>query len=184
MSPDFQMHDDLNTSWPLGILPPVRHAMESQEVTKSAWASPAPWVEVVARSRGRAKYNSIRKLRARVRRLAIIRRLRYVDDIHQRGLQRQLAEELGIVASVICEDFKQILAARHADGKPRGTRASRRPPRAQEETMSQRCTVRLPATPSGINAFFRTASISSSWRRWAFWASAPSCFSWEKLSAG
>jgi hypothetical protein len=103
---------------------------------------------VVARSRGRAKYNSIRKLRARLRRLAIIRRLRYVDDIHQRGLQRQLAEELGVVASVICEDLKQIMAAGgpggHAGGIPRGTRVRRRPPQAKEEAMSQRCTVRLP----------------------------------------
>jgi Arc/MetJ-type ribon-helix-helix transcriptional regulator len=117
-------------------------------VTKYEWARPAPWMEVVARSGGRAKYNSIRKLRAKLRRLAIIRRLRHVGDIHQRGLQRQLAEELGVVASVICEDMKQILAAGglggHADGKLRGTRASRRPHQVKEDTMSQRCTVRLP----------------------------------------
>ena len=60
-------------------------------MTNSEWASQAPWAEVVARSRGRAKYNSIRKLRAGLRRLAIVRRLRHVGDIHQRGLQRQLA---------------------------------------------------------------------------------------------
>jgi len=117
-------------------------------VTNSEWASPAPWAEVVARSRGRAKYNSIRKLQARLRRLAIVRRLRQVGDLHQRGLQRQLAEELGVVRSVICEDFKQIMAAGrigwHADEKPRGAGASHRPPRAKEEAMSPRCTVRLP----------------------------------------
>ena len=105
---------------------------------------------MVARSRGRAKYNSIRKLRAKLRRLAIVRRLRHVGDIHQRGLQGQLAEELGVVRSVICEDMKQILAAGglggHADGKQRGTGASRRPHQAKEDTMSQRCTVRLPDT--------------------------------------
>jgi hypothetical protein len=80
---------------------------------------------VVNRSRGCAKYNSIRKLRGKVRRLAIVRRLRHVGDIHQRGLQRQLAEELGVVASGICEDMKQILAAgepsRQTDEKPWGT---------------------------------------------------------------
>jgi hypothetical protein len=116
-------------------------------VTKHEWARPAPWAEVVARSGGRAKYNSIRKLRARLRRLAIVRRLRHVDDIHQRGLQRQLAEELGVVASVICEDIKKILAAGgpdgHADGKPWSTRVGRRPHQAKEEAMSQRCTIRF-----------------------------------------
>jgi len=117
-------------------------------VTKHAWASPPPWTEVVARSRDRAKYNAICKLRARVQRLAIVRRLRHVGDIHQRGLQRQLAEELGVVSSVICEDIKQIMAAGglggHVDGKPRGTGASRRPHQAKEEAMSQRCTIRFP----------------------------------------
>jgi hypothetical protein len=67
-----------------------------------------------------------------------------------RGLQRQSAEELGGVASVICEDMKQNLAAGglggHADGKLRGTRVSRRPHQVKEDTMSQRCTVRLPDT--------------------------------------
>jgi hypothetical protein len=116
-------------------------------VTNREWRSPAPWAEVVARSRGRAKYNSIRKLRAKVRRLAIVRRLRHIGDPYQRGLQRQLAEELGVVRSVICEDMKQIMAAgglgRHADEKQRGIGASRRPPRAKEDMMRQRCTVRL-----------------------------------------
>ncbi len=117
-------------------------------MTNREWGSQAPWAEVVARSRGRAKYNSTRKLQARLRRLTIVRRLRHVGDIRQRGLQRQLAEELGVVRSVICEDVKQILAAgglgRHADEKPRGTGASRSPHQAKEKTMSQRCTVRLP----------------------------------------
>jgi Arc/MetJ-type ribon-helix-helix transcriptional regulator len=116
-------------------------------VTKHEWARPAPWVEVVAQSRGRAKYNSIRKLRARLRRLAIVRRLRHAGDIHQRGLQRQLAEELGVVRSVICEDMKQILAAGgldgHVDERQRGIGANHRPYQAKEDTMSQRCTVRL-----------------------------------------
>jgi len=76
--------------------------------------------------------------------------LRHVGDIRQRGLQRQLAEELGVVPSVICEDVKQIIAAgglgRHADEKQRGIGASRSPHQAKEKTMSQRCTVRLPDT--------------------------------------
>jgi hypothetical protein len=45
-------HEVLKTSWPLAVLLPVRQDMENLEVTKSAWASPAPWVEVVARRRG------------------------------------------------------------------------------------------------------------------------------------
>jgi hypothetical protein len=68
--------------------------VEFAEVTNSEWASQAPWAEVVARSRGRANYNSIRKSRAGLRQLAIVRRLRHVGDIHQRGLQRQLAAVL------------------------------------------------------------------------------------------
>jgi hypothetical protein len=102
---------------------------------------------VVARSRGRAKYNAIRKLRAQVRRLAIVRRLRRVGDLHQRGLQRQLAEELGVVRSVICEDFKRIRAAvlsRDTEEQLQGTGAYQRPRQAKERTMRQRCTVRLP----------------------------------------
>jgi hypothetical protein len=118
------------------------------EVTNREWASPAPWAEVVARSRGRAKYNSIRRLRAWLRRLAIVRRLRHVGDIHQRGLQRQLAEELGVVRGVICADLKQIMAAgglgMHADERQRGTGAGCRAHQAKEKTLSQRCTVRLP----------------------------------------
>jgi hypothetical protein len=117
-------------------------------VTKHEWARQAPWAEVVARSGGRARYNSNRKLRAKLRRLAIVRRLRHVGDIHQRGLQRRLAEELGVVASVICEDLKQIMEAggpgEYSKRKPRGTGTRCRPRRAKEEAMSQRCTVRLP----------------------------------------
>jgi hypothetical protein len=117
-------------------------------VTKHEWARPAPWAEVVARSSGRARYNSIRKLQTKLRRLAIARRLRHGGDIHQRGLQRQWAEELGVVASIICEDMKQILAANgpsgYADERQRSTGTRRRPPRAKEEAMSQRCTIRLP----------------------------------------
>jgi hypothetical protein len=153
MSPDIRTHEDLKTSWPLGILPTVGQDLEIPEVTNSTWASPAPWAEVVARSRGRAKYNSIRKLRAKVRRLAIVRRLRQVGDIHQRGLQRQLAEELGVVRSVICEDFKQIMAADglggHADQKQWANEVGRRPHRPKEKTMSLRCTVRLPDALGG-----------------------------------
>jgi len=52
------------------------------------------------------------------------------------------------VASVICEDLKQIMTAgglgRHADEQQRGNGARRRPHQAKEDTMSQRCTVRLP----------------------------------------
>jgi hypothetical protein len=117
-------------------------------VTKHEWAAPAPWAEVVTRSGGRARYNAVRKMRAKLRRLAIVRRLRHVDNIHHRGLQRQLAEELGVVASVICEDMKQIMAAGgpcgYSNEKPRGSGTRRRPRRAKEEAMSQRCTVRLP----------------------------------------
>jgi hypothetical protein len=119
-------------------------------VTNREWGSPAPWAQVVARSRGRAKYNSIRKLQAQLRRLGIVRRLRHVGDIHQRGLQRQLAEELGVVRSVICEDMKLIMATGgmgwHADGKQRGIGGRHRSTQPKEDTMSQRCTVRPPDT--------------------------------------
>jgi hypothetical protein len=66
-------------------------AKKSLEVTNKEWASLVPWEEVVARSRGRAKYNAIRKVRAQVRRLAIVRRLRQVG--FQQGVQHQLAWE-------------------------------------------------------------------------------------------
>jgi Arc/MetJ-type ribon-helix-helix transcriptional regulator len=87
-------------------------------------------------------------MRAKLRRLAIVRRLRHVGDIHQRGLQRQLAEELGVVASVICEDFKKILAVPrlggHVNERQGSTRGGGRLHQPKEEAMSQRCTVRLP----------------------------------------
>jgi hypothetical protein len=129
MSPDIRTHEDLKTSWLLDILPTVRQGVEIPKVTNSEWASPAPWAEVVARSRSRAKYDSIRKLRAKLRRLAIVRRLRHLGDPYRRGLQRQLAEEFGVVRSVTCEGMKQIMTAGglswHADEKPRRTGESR-----------------------------------------------------------
>jgi hypothetical protein len=136
-------------------------------VTNREWASLAPWAEVVARSLGRAKYNSIRKLRAKLRHMAIVRRLRHVGDIHQRGLQRQLAEELGVVRSVICEDMKQIKAAggqgEDANTKQWGNEVGRRLHEPKEEAMSQGCTVRLPDALYGylqIEADARQCGVS------------------------
>jgi hypothetical protein len=116
-------------------------------VTNKAWASPVPWAEAVARSPGRAKYNSIRKLRAKLRRLAIVRRVRQVG--FRRGVQRQLAAELGVVPSVICCDLKRILArglpagcAAWTQERPRGSHRPHRP--TKESIMGERITVRLP----------------------------------------
>jgi hypothetical protein len=149
-SVDIRTHQDLRTLCQPIILRGVRQGKGISQVTKHEWAHPAPWAEVVARSGGRAKYNAVRKLQAKMRRLAIVRRLRHVDNIHQRGLQHQLAEELGVVASVICEDLKQIMAAGgpggYSNGKPRGSGTRRRPRRAKEGTMGQRLTCRVPDT--------------------------------------
>jgi hypothetical protein len=139
---------DRRAPWQPLILRGVRQGVEIPEVTNAEWATAAPWAEVVARSRGRAKYNSIRKLRARLRQVALVRRLRHVGDLHQRGLQRQLAEELGVVRSVICEDIKQILAAGGLGGHVyRHQRDSGPCPRMhqpKEKTIGVRCTARLP----------------------------------------
>jgi hypothetical protein len=130
-----------------GIQGGVRHAPGGPEVTNEEWASPVPWAEAVARGRGRAKYNSIRKLRAKLRHLAIVRRVRQIG--FRRGVQRQLAQELGVVPSIICTDLRQILArgipAGYAGGTQQRTGGSHRPHRPTKEIiMGERVTVRLP----------------------------------------
>jgi hypothetical protein len=53
MSPDIQTPKDLKNLWPVGILPTASQAVEIPEVTNRAWASPAPWADVVIQNRSR-----------------------------------------------------------------------------------------------------------------------------------
>jgi hypothetical protein len=117
----------------------------------NAWSAPSSWREVCQRANGRRKYHSIRRLHARLRRRQVARHLRHEGLGH--GVRARLARTLGVSKATITSDVRAILAMpvenfcrqRH-QGVRRASETRRRgqPPRAQEEAMSQRCTVRLP----------------------------------------
>jgi hypothetical protein len=88
----------------------------------------------------------------RVRRLAVSRHLRREGLGY--GVKAQLARTLGVSKATITSDVRAVLAMPAGEAGRPPTRKIRRasetsdegkPPRAKEEAMSQRCTVRLPA---------------------------------------
>ncbi len=75
-----------------------------------SWSTQVSRDEACARSAGRRRINAVRQFRARVRQQAVLRRLCELGDFTRRGVQRQLAREFGVSASVICRDVKRLLA--------------------------------------------------------------------------
>jgi len=107
-------------------------------VRNGEWSAQVCWNEACARSSGRRRINAIRKIRARVRQQAVLRRLRELGDVTRRGVQRQLAREFGVSASVICRDVKRLFA--RPDARPAQTR---RVPRPREVRMPEKISLRL-----------------------------------------
>jgi hypothetical protein len=119
----------------------------------NTWSAYTSWTEVCQRANGRRKYHSIRRLHARLRRRQVARHLRREGLGY--GVRAQLARILGVSKATITSDVRAILAMPVGDGcrqrhqgvrQASGTAREKQPPRAKEDTMSQRCTVRLPDT--------------------------------------
>ena len=117
----------------------------------NVWSAPTSWTEVCQRANGRRKYQSIRRLQARLRRQQIARHLRREGLSY--GVQARLARTLGVSKATISSDVRAILAMPMGDvcrqrdqGVRRVTNTGCRgqPRRAKEEAMSHRCTIRLP----------------------------------------
>jgi hypothetical protein len=117
----------------------------------NVWSAHTSWTEVCQRANGRRKYHSIRRLHARLRRQQVARHLRHEGLGY--GVKAQLARTLGVSKATITSDVRAILTMpeehyrrqRH-QGVRRASETGQRGqlPRAKEDTMSQRCTVRLP----------------------------------------
>jgi Arc/MetJ-type ribon-helix-helix transcriptional regulator len=117
----------------------------------NSWSHPTTWAEVCQRSNGRRKYHSIRRLQARLRRQQVAQHLRREGLGY--GVKAQLARTLGVSNATITSDVRAILAMPAGEaGRPltqevrwaSETGQEKQPHRAKEDTMSQRCTVRLP----------------------------------------
>jgi hypothetical protein len=117
----------------------------------NTWSHPTTWAEVCQRSNGRRKYHSIRRLQARLRRQQVAQHLRREGLGH--GVKAELARTLGVSKATITSDVRAILAMPVGEGgrqltqevrRASETRHERKPRRAKEDTMGQRCTVRLP----------------------------------------
>jgi hypothetical protein len=80
-------------------------------------------------------------LKARVRQQAVLRRLRELGDVTRRGIQRRLAHEFGVSASVICRDVKRLLA--RTDARPA---QAWQVPRRREVRMPEKISLRLSPT--------------------------------------
>jgi hypothetical protein len=119
----------------------------------NTWSHPTTWSEVCQRSSGRHKYHSLRRLHARLRRQQVTRHLRREGLGY--GVKARLARTLGVSKATITSDVRAILAMTEENlwrQRHQGVRRASatghggQRPRAKEDTMSQRCTVRLPDT--------------------------------------
>ncbi len=119
----------------------------------NVWSAYTSWKEVCQRANGRRKYHSLRRFHARLRRQQVTRVL--VREGLGYGVRARLARTLGVSKATITSDVRAILAMPEEDICRQRHQSVRRasetgrlgpPPRAKEEAMSQRCTVRLPDT--------------------------------------
>jgi hypothetical protein len=117
----------------------------------NVWSADTSWTEVCQRANGRRKYHSLRRLHARLRRQQVARHLRREGLGY--GVKARLACTLGVSKATITSDVRAILAMPVRDfyrqrhqGVRRASATGRRgqAPQLKEDTMSQRCTVRLP----------------------------------------
>ncbi len=73
----------------------------------AAWKARCDWSVVCRRASGRRRYNAARKRLRDLRRVRIICDLPF-DKRGRRGVQAQLARELGVSPATISRDFKAI----------------------------------------------------------------------------
>jgi hypothetical protein len=73
-------------------------------VRNSWWTRQVSWEEVCKRNRGRSRYNSRRRLRARLRQREVLQLVARFGWKH--GVQSLIAAHLGVHKSTICRDFR------------------------------------------------------------------------------
>ena len=144
---------------------PVGHTREGEEVPNIDWSAPVSWDEACARQAGRCRINAVRHLRARVRRQAVLRRLRELGDFPRRGIQAQLAREFHVAPSVISSDIRRLFEERRTP--PAQAQRSLTPPRRAlqhpEAGMSHKISVRLPpALSAALQQAARGRGVSPS----------------------
>jgi hypothetical protein len=74
---------------------------------KSWWSEPVSWDEVCRRNRGRARHNSMRRLRARLRQREVLQLLARWG--WKPGVQSLIAAHLGVHRSTVCRDLQAIM---------------------------------------------------------------------------
>jgi hypothetical protein len=72
------------------------------------WNHPRSWDEVCRRHAARSRWNAVRRVLAESRRQEVLTLLLEYGGL-QRGVQRRLAEALGVHRSVISKDLKKLL---------------------------------------------------------------------------
>lgn len=77
------------------------------------WSTPTDWDTVIRRAGGRRHYNSVRRVRAQLRRLRIARWLGDPENwplLLRRGWQKELARRLGVSQATVSRDLRAVLA--------------------------------------------------------------------------
>jgi hypothetical protein len=77
---------------------------------KSWWSQPTNWETVCKRVRGRARYNAMRRLNARLRQREVLQLLARWG--WKPGVQALIAAHLGVHRSTICRDLQAVLPLR------------------------------------------------------------------------
>jgi len=75
-------------------------------VRNTWWSQRTDWDTVCRRARGRANYNSRRRLRAQLRRREVLHL--WFEWRDKPGLQTLIAAHLGVSKSTICRDLQKI----------------------------------------------------------------------------
>jgi hypothetical protein len=76
------------------------------QVRNTWWSQRVSWEEVCKRTRGRARYNSLRRLRARLRQREVLQLLARWG--WKPGVQSLIAAHLGVHRSTVCRDLHTL----------------------------------------------------------------------------
>jgi hypothetical protein len=76
---------------------------------ETAWSQTMDTGAAYRRAGGRRHYNAVRRFRREWRRAEVVRLLSCKGALFRRGLQTELARELGVSRSTICRDLAYLL---------------------------------------------------------------------------
>lgn len=93
------------------------------------WRARTDWNSVCARAAGRRRYNSLRRLKQRLRRREVLTLLWTLGS--GRGVQARIAQRLDVSPSTICRDFVGILAPNTEETRTHRRHTSQRSLRAE-----------------------------------------------------